>query len=79
MPLETLRGLFTGDEKARKACEEFRSARQRRINWTNCTALAVLILSYAVLLFRPRDKRPSQVEPAFSIAATAAGGSGSGE
>ncbi len=54
LPPEIFRGLFTGDEKAWKAWEEFQPVHRHRINWTNCTALAVLILSYAVLLFRPR-------------------------
>ena len=56
LPPETIKGLFTGNENARKACEDFQPVCRHRINWTNCTALAVLILSYAVLLFRPRDK-----------------------
>jgi hypothetical protein len=60
LPPETLKGLFTGDERALQACTAY-----RRINWTNCTALAVLILSYAVLLFRRRDKLPPQAEPAI--------------
>jgi hypothetical protein len=60
LPPETLRGLFTGDQQAWKACDEdFPTVRHRRINWTNCTALAVLVISYAVLVFRPRDKRPA--------------------
>ena len=79
LPPEILRGLFTGDQAAWKACEEnFATVRHRRIHWTNCTALAVLILSYAVLLFRPRDKRPPPAEPAIPPAPAAAGDSGSG-
>ena len=53
LPSETLKGLFTGDEKAWHAYEEFR---RPRIHWANCTALAVLIISCAVLLFRRRDR-----------------------
>ncbi len=64
LPPEIFRGLFVGDAKAWEACEEFQAARPHRINWTNCAALAVLILSYAVLLFRPRDKLPPPAEPA---------------
>ena len=63
LPPETLRGLFTGNEKPRMTWERFPSVHRRRVNWTNCTALAVLILSYAVLLFRPRDKRSSTPRP----------------
>ena len=74
LPPETLRGLFTGDEKAWKAWEEFEAAPPHRINWTNCTALAVLILSYAVLLFRPRDKLPQPAEPATPRPPAAPGG-----
>ena len=64
LPPETLRGLFTGDEKAWQACENFHAACQWRINWTNMASLAVLIISYGVMLFRPLDKRPPEVEPA---------------
>ena len=79
LPPETLRGLFTGDEKAWKAFEGFPSVHLRRINWTNSAALAVLILSYAVLLFRRRDKLPPQAEPAIPGPPTAAEGNGSGK
>jgi prepilin-type processing-associated H-X9-DG protein len=64
LPPETLRGLFTGDEKAWQACEQFQAAILWRINWTNCAALAVLVISYGVMLFRPREKRPAEAEPA---------------
>jgi hypothetical protein len=58
LPPETLRGLFIGDQRAWKECEEdFATVRPRRINWTNCAAVAVLILSYAVMLLRPRETR----------------------
>ena len=70
LPPETLRGLFTGDEKAMQAC----TAYQRRIHWTNCAALAVLILSYAVLVLRPRDKLPPPGEPAVPGPPAVAGG-----
>ena len=36
LPPETIKGLFIGDEKARKACEEFQPVYRHRINWTNC-------------------------------------------
>ena len=39
LPPKLLRGLFTGDEKAWKACEQFQSVRHSRIHWTNCAAL----------------------------------------
>ena len=74
LPLETIKGLFTGDENARKACERFQPVHRHQINWTNCTALAVLILSYAVLLFRPRDKLPPPAEPAIPCPPAAPGG-----
>ncbi len=74
LPSATLRGLFTGDEKAWRVCEEFEMAPPRRINWTNCTALAVLILSYGVLLFRPRDKVLRAVHPASPSPPAATGG-----
>ena len=79
LPPATLRGLFTGVQDARTLCEDFRPVLRHRINWTNCAALAVLILSYAVLLFRPRDKFPPQAEPAVPGPAAAAGGNGSGK
>ncbi len=66
LPPETLKGLFTGDAKAWEAYNAFQQAPQRRIHWANCTALAVLVLSYAVLLFRPRD-RPPQTAPALRL------------
>ncbi len=75
MPPKVLAGLFTGDDKAWRTFEQ---CRHQRVNWTNCTALAVLILSYAVLLFRPRDKLPPQTEPAIPGPPTAADGNGSG-
>ncbi len=78
LPPDTFRGLFTGEQDARRVCEEFQPVHRHRINWTNCTALAVLILSYAVLLFRPRDKRPPPAEPAPPSPPAAAGDSGSG-
>ena len=55
MPPEILGGLFVGDEKAWKACDKFPTTHRERIltiYWTNCVALAVLIVSYAVLVLR---------------------------
>jgi hypothetical protein len=79
---ETLSHLFAGDEKAWKACEEFPPVRQGRmlkVHWANCTALAVLIISYAVLLFRPRERRSPDAEPAIPSPPAASGGNGSGD
>ena len=70
LPPETLRGLFTGDEKA---CEEYPLVHSQRINWTNCAALVVLTLSYAVLLFHTRKKRSSTLPPAPSPPAASGG------
>jgi len=72
LPPETLRGLITGDREPWEVDAHFRQVRQQtrlRIHWANCTALAVLILSYAVLLFRPRDKRPPGLTEAAEIPA----------
>jgi hypothetical protein len=70
LPPATLRGLFTGEQDAWKAWETLQPVHHhRRINWTNCTALAVLVLSYGVLLFRRRDRLPPQPTGAEGIAA----------
>jgi hypothetical protein len=54
LPPATLRGLLTGDQDAWRACEEFHRARSIRMAWTMCVAPAVLVIFYALLLFRPR-------------------------
>ena len=55
LPPDTFRGYFTG-EQVQGVCEGFQPVHRHRIDWTNCTALAVLILSYAVLLFSSRQQ-----------------------
>ena len=59
LPPETLKGVFTGDEKAMQAC----TAYQRRIHWTNCIAVAVLVVSYAALLLEPAGGETSHPTP----------------
>jgi hypothetical protein len=59
---ETLRGVFTGDEAARRACEEYPLVCQYRINWTNWIALAVFVSSYVVLLVRTRCAGPASTD-----------------
>jgi prepilin-type processing-associated H-X9-DG protein len=63
LPPETLRGLIMGDAKAWAACGEFQATRQQHIHWTNCIAVAVLVLSYALLLLRPRKAEPATPHP----------------
>ena len=49
-------------------------AGHHRIHWANCTALAVLMLSYAVMLFRPGERRAVRVTPTESFPPAAANG-----
>ena len=79
LPPETIKSVLTGDKKVEEAWKGFQPVRRRRIHWTNCAALAVLIVSYAVLLFRPREKRPPAGAPASPSPPAASGGNGSGE
>jgi hypothetical protein len=80
LPPEAIHGLLTGNQKAWKACEEdFQHVGHRRIHWANCAALAVLILSYAWMLFRPRDKRPATAPPASPAPSAAADQSEAGK
>ncbi len=82
LPRDTVRGLFLGaDERTWETCEEVSPVVEQKVcvNWTNCASLAVLVLSYAVLLFRRRDKLPPQTEPAIPGPAAAADRRESGE
>ncbi len=79
LPSETSKSILTGDKKVEDARKGFQPVRRRRIHWANCTALAVLVISYAVLLFRPREKRPPNAIPASPRPPAASGGKGSGE
>jgi hypothetical protein len=67
-------GFDLEHQKPLKVCDESPVVRRRRIHWANCTALAVLMISYAVLLFRPRDRHDSPVPPANSAPPAVAGG-----
>jgi hypothetical protein len=71
--------LEGGGEEFRRGCQELPMIRHRKIHWVNCAALAVLVMSYAVLLFRPRDKLPPEVEPAAPGPAAVAGGNEAGD
>jgi prepilin-type processing-associated H-X9-DG protein len=72
VPPDVLKRVLSGELSVDDDLNQYT---RRRVNWTNCAALVVLVASLAVMLFRPRDVQPVAENPSPQPSPGVRGGS----